>query len=181
MFAESVCRMSRLSMHFLIVTVEYTGATLGQRRQAIDRLVPAGLQVSRQMLADGEARFRRPLPVAGCRHIDLQWSEDPHGCAIATFYLGKDMLSNGVFLSGNDPRYEAGLLTNWRRLMDKHAAAAAAAGKFQPAFASVEVVERPAVITVPWLTPPEQGEDVMTVAAATLYLAAAFFERVAAK
>jgi hypothetical protein len=131
------------------------------------------------MLADGEAKFRRPLPVAGCRHIELQWSQDPHGSAIATFYRSKEMLSNSVFLTGKDPQYEANLIVNWQRLMNK-LSSAAAAGKFEPAFATVQVAERPAVITVPWPTPLDQGEDVMTVAEATVYLAAAFFERTGA-
>ena len=145
---------------------EYGYAQLEQIPGAAEIMVVLATQLYRS-----PDEFEIPFPYPGSK-VTLRFSATSNTSGIVTVRYNSDLASVSLLASGKDQNadhttFEAFQLHLLRQLHDTG---------HEPSFALMEIKERPLVATVNFLSPPEQGPQLI-VALADRCFAAVYFRR----
>jgi hypothetical protein len=152
------------------VTLE-AGDLVSRRVHDTGTLAPEAVRVFTKMLRVGGDHFRKTIPVPGLGRLELSWTSETRGAAMATFWSGgKHPLTTSALLSGLDPAADAEAAQALQGL----ALQLFRGTPIEPGFSLRAIAERPLIasLIVPAL---EVHPDLAIVADMETCLAAAFF------
>jgi hypothetical protein len=154
-------------MHFHGITITI-GSVSRRRTHDNASLLPAAVEVFRDLLERHGDDFRVPLPVRG---LELQWTREGSG-ALVTFWSRTIPLTTSALAPGLDAADDRAVLESLQDLVIRFRGDSPA----EPGFDLLSIADRPLLATLPIPVPalalsPEMG----VIADAETCLAAAFF------
>ena len=140
------------------------------------RIQPDAVAIFRDLLLSSLDAWKRPIPVPGLEHLNLQWTAIESG-AIATFSSRDTPLTLSALLTGQDSDQEREILGLFQStLVDIFHQT-----PIEPGFDSLTIADRPVILSAPIVYPVEMsrqfGSDYAIIADMETCLAAAYFER----
>ena len=164
------CRMRTFTVADITVSGElqskasYSYALLEQVPGALDLITHFATSLWRT-----PDEFELPFPPPQ-RHITLRWRSSARTAGIATVRSHADLASVSLLATGIDP--DADTIT--LRAFQQHLLRELRDTSFEPAFALMDLTERPLVATINFFSPPDES-DRLAVALCDRCFAAAYF------
>ena len=156
------------SLIFGDVTLDAAGNIRSRRTHDSARLLPADVEIFRDLFERHGEGFHVPLPVEGLEHIELALSRSGT-TALATFWVGGAPVTTSALLPGISPEDDREVLELLQSLVVRFFDDS----PVEPRFDLLALSDRPLLVTVPVPLPP--SPDLGTIAEAETCLAAAFF------
>ena len=156
------------SLIFHDVTLDAAGNIRSRRTHDSARLLPADVEIFRDLFERHGEGFRVPLPVEGLEHIELALTRCG-STALATFWVRDVPVTTAALIPGIDPDEDHEILEQLQSLVVRFFDDS----PIEPGFDLLALSDRPLLVTVPVPLPP--SPDLGTIAEAETCLAAAFF------
>ena len=156
------------SLIFHDVTLDAAGNIRSRRTHDSARLLPADVEIFRDLFERHGEGFRVPLPVEGLEHIELALTRSGT-TALATFWVAGAPVTTAAFLPGINPEDDREVLELLQSLVVRFFDDS----PVEPGFDLLALSDRPLLVTVPLPLPP--GLDMGRIADAETCLAVAFF------
>ena len=156
------------SLRFHAVTIDAARGLRSRRTHDSATLLPAAVEVFRDLVERHGEEFRVPLPVKGLEHIELDLTR-AGSAALATFWSRGEPVTSSALAPGIYPRDDRQALEGLQSLILCLCGDCPA----QPGFDLLTIPDRPLLATVP--IPAAPDPDMATIADAETCLAAAFF------
>jgi hypothetical protein len=149
------------------------GEKISQRVHDSTSLVPAAVQVFRDLLERFGPHFKQPVPVIGDEYV-LMFTCESAGCAVATFFWQGQPVTTSVLLFGGHAADEEKTLLAVQQMMSQIYRPFGV----EPAFDLLSIVDRPLLATLMIPLPPGSvpPSAYAVIGDAETCLAAAFFE-----
>src|SRR5262249_6394858 len=103
------------SLTFTDITIDATGNRRSRRTHDSAKLVPAAVEVFRDLLERHGQDFRVPLPVEGLEHIELALTR-AGSVALATFWVRDAPVAASALVPGVDPEDDREVLAQLQSL-----------------------------------------------------------------
>jgi hypothetical protein len=158
------------SLIFHDVTLDAAGTIRSRRTHDSAQLLPADVEIFRDLFERHGEGFRVPLPVEGLEHIELALTRSGT-TALATFWVRSAPVTTSALLPGINPEDDREVL----KLLQSLVVQFFGDSPTEPGFDLLALSDRPLLVTVPPPLPPPPGLDMGTIAEAETCLAAAFF------
>jgi hypothetical protein len=158
------------SLIFHAVTLDAAGNIRSRRTHDSATLLPADVEIFRDLIERHREDFRVPLPVEGLEHIELALTR-PGTTALATFWARGAPVTTSALLPGINPEDDRPVLAHLQSLVLRFSGDS----PIEPAFDAAAIADRPVLVTFPLPLPPLPHLDIGTIAEAETCLAAAFF------
>ena len=158
--------MSTLRFH--AVTIDAAAGLRSRRTHDSATLLPAAVEVFRDLIERHGEEFRVPLPVKGLEHIELDLTR-AGSAALATFWSRGEPVTMSALAPGLDADADREVLEGLQLFVMRFCGDSPA----EPGFDLLTIPDRPLLATVP--IPAAPSPDMGTIADAETCLAAAFF------
>ena len=158
------------SLIFHDVTLDAAGNIRSRRTHDGARLLPADVEIFRDLFERHGENFRVPLPVEGLEHIELALTRSGT-TALATFWVAGAPVTTAAFLPGINPEDDREVL----ELLQDRVVRFFDDSPVEPGFDVLSLSDRPLLVTVPLPLPIPPGLDMGRIADAETCLAVAFF------
>ena len=156
------------SLIFHDVTLDAAGNIRSRRTHDSAQLLPADVEIFRDLFERHGGSFHVPLPVKGLEHIELALTRSG-STALATFWVRDVPVTTAALIPGIDPDEDHEILEQLQSLVVRFFDDS----PIEPGFDLLALSDRPLLVTVPLPLPP--SPDLGTIAEAETCLAAAFF------
>jgi hypothetical protein len=158
-------------MQFHDITIVIGSAVSRRRTHDTASLLPAAVEVFRDLLEQHGDDFRARLPVRGLEHVELKWTREGSG-ALTTFWSRHFPVSTSALAPGLDAAADRAVLESLQELVMRFHGDLPA----EPGFDLLAIAERPLLATLPIPVPTAAiSPDMGLIADAETCLAAAFF------
>jgi hypothetical protein len=158
------------SLIFHDVTLDAAGNIRSRRTHDSAQLLPADVEIFRDLFERHRENFRVPLPIEGLEHIQLALTRSST-TALATFWVRGAPVTTSALLPGISPEDDREVLELLQGLVVRFFDDS----PVEPGFDLLALSDRPLLVTVPLPLPPPPGLDSGMIADAETRLAAAFF------
>ena len=156
------------SLRFHAVTIDAARGLRSRRTHDSATLLPAAVEVFRDLIERHGEEFRVALPVKGLEHIELDLTR-AGSAALATFWSRGEPVTTSALAPGLDADEDRLALEGLQSLILCFCGDSPA----EPGFDLLTIPDRPLLATVP--IPAAPDPDMATIADAETCLAAAFF------
>ena len=156
------------SLRFHAVTIDAARGLRSRRTHDSATLLPAAVEVFRDLVERHGEEFRVPLPVKGLEHIELDLTR-AGSAALATFWSRGEPVTTSALAPGLDADEDRLALEGLQSLI----LCLCGDSPAEPGFDLLTIPDRPLLATVP--IPAAPDPDMATIADAETCLAAAFF------
>ena len=158
------------SLIFHDVTLDAAGNIRSRRTHDSAQLLPADMEIFRDLFERHRENFRVPLPIEGLEHIQLALTRSST-TALATFWVRGAPVTTAALLPGINPEDDREVLELLQDLVVRFFSDS----PVEPGFDLLSLSDRPLLVTVPLPLPPPPGLDPGMIADAETCLTAAFF------
>jgi len=158
--------MSSLIFHEVIL--DAAGTIRFRRTHDSAQLLPAAIEIFRDLIERHGEGFHVPLPIEGLEHIELALTRSG-SAALASFWVRDAPVTTSALVPGLDPGEDREVLAQLQSLVMHFVGDS----PVEPGFDLLSLPDRPLLATVPTPAPP--SPDLGTIAEAETCLAAAFF------
>jgi hypothetical protein len=156
------------SLRFHDITIDATGNIRSRRTHDSAQLLPADVEIFRDLIERHGEGFHVPLPVEGLEHFELALTRSG-STALATFWVRDVPVTTAALIPGIDPDEDREILEQLQSLVVRFFDDS----PIEPGFDLLALSDRPLLVTVPLPLPP--SPDLGTIAEAETCLATAFF------
>jgi hypothetical protein len=156
------------SLRFHAVTIDAAGGLRSRRTHDSATLLPATVEIVRDLIERHGEDFRVGLPVRGLEHIELSLTRSGTA-ALTTFWSRGEPITTSALAPGIDPRDDRQALEGLQSLI----LCLCGDSPAEPGFDLLTIPDRPLLATVP--IPATPSPDMGFSADAETCLAAAFF------